>query len=208
MSMLNNFFKIIYRFICIKLLFNWLNNKIKIYFNFIIPNLRFLISKRIICDKNPICNQKTFFTGAGKIEIGDNCFFGYKLGGFHRGGSIEIQPRYKDSYIKIGNNIRTNNNIFFCAANYIEIGDNGYIGEHVTIFDYEAHAVDPYNRNDLGEIGKVIIGKNVWLGNNVTILKNSEIGENSIVGAGAVVAGKFPANVIIGGIPAKVIKNL
>lgn len=54
----------------------------------------------------------------------------------------------------------------------------------------------------------MIIGKNVWIGNNVTILKNSEVGDNTIIAAGAVVSGKFPANVIIGGVPAKTIKVL
>ncbi|UMB55472.1 hypothetical protein MKD41_08355 [Lutibacter sp. A64] len=43
---------------------------------------------------------------------------------------------------------------------------------------------------------------------NVTILKNSEVGDNSIVAIGAVVIGKFPKNVIIGGVPAKIIKTI
>ena len=74
--------------------------------------------------------------------------------------------------------------------------------------DHEAHGISPLERRQLGEIGKVIIGKNVWIGNNVTILKNSEVGENSIVATGAVVAGFFPSNVIIGGVPAKIIRNI
>ena len=76
------------------------------------------------------------------------------------------------------------------------------------VLDHEAHGVNPDERNKLGPIGKVIIGKNVWIGNNVTILKNSQVGDNSIVATGAVVSGKFPDNVIIGGIPAKVIRIL
>jgi acetyltransferase-like isoleucine patch superfamily enzyme len=159
-------------------------------------------------DKYPICEQKTLITGLGVVEIGSNCTFGYKLGGFHRGGSIEIQPRYKGSKIKIGNNVTTNNNLFFCAANYIEIGDDSLIGQNVCIMDHEAHGIDPAKRRQLGEIGSVVIGQNVWLGNNVSILKNSEIGDNTIVATGAVVSGKFPANVIIGGVPAKIIKGL
>nr|WP_288788550.1 DapH/DapD/GlmU-related protein [uncultured Fibrobacter sp.] len=51
----------------------------------------------------------------------------------------------------------------------------------------------------------VKIGNRVWIGNNATILKGTEIGENSVVAAGAVVSGKFPANVILGGVPAKII---
>jgi acetyltransferase-like isoleucine patch superfamily enzyme len=143
------------------------------------------------------------------VKIGKKCAFGYKLGGFHRGGSIEIQARYKNSVIKLGDNIATNNNIFICAANYIEIGNETLIGQYVMIIDHEAHGVDPCKRRGkIGEIGKVIVGKNVWIGSNVTILKNSEIGDNSIVAAGAVVSGKFPENVIIGGVPAKIIKRI
>src|ERR1019366_5361517 len=111
--------------------------------------------------------------------------FVYKLGGFHRGRSIQFQARYNDSKIKIGNNVSTNNNIMVCAANYIEIGDNTLIGQYVTMMDHDAHGIEPDKRRQVGVIGIIIIGKNVWLGNNVTILKNSEIGDNSILATGA-----------------------
>jgi len=74
--------------------------------------------------------------------------------------------------------------------------------------DHEAHGIKPDETRQLGEIGKAIIGKNAWVGNNVTILKNSEIGDNSIVATGSVVTGKFPANFIIGGIPANFIEEV
>jgi acetyltransferase-like isoleucine patch superfamily enzyme len=82
------------------------------------------------------------------------------------------------------------------------------IGEGVTIMDHEAHGIEPEKRRLTGEIGEIKIGSNVWIGNNVTILKNSFIGNNTIVAAGAIVSGTFPPNVIIGGIPAKVIRQL
>jgi acetyltransferase-like isoleucine patch superfamily enzyme len=142
------------------------------------------------------------------VEIGKACMLGFKLGGFNKGGSIELQARTKESKIIIGNNVLTNNNIFLCAANYIEIGDETLIGQNVTIMDFEAHGLQPDERRNLGEIGKVIIGKNCWLGNNVTVLKNSIIGDNTVIATGAVVTGIFPSNVIIGGVPAKIIKTL
>lgn len=175
---------------------------------FIIPNLYAIAKKRVVYDKIPNCNQKTLITGSGKVLIGDDCMFGYKPGGFHKGGCIEFQPRTQNAMIKLGKNVSTNNNLFFCASNYIEIGDDTLIGQYVTIMDFEAHGIEPTKRRKNGPIGKVIIGKNVWIGNNVTILKNSEVGENSIVATGAVVSGKFPSNVIIGGVPAKVIKTI
>jgi acetyltransferase-like isoleucine patch superfamily enzyme len=156
----------------------------------------------------PNCNQKVKLTGAGHIYIGRNCMFGFKLGGFHCGGCIEIQPRYNNSIIKIGNNVATNNNIFICAANKVVIEDDTLIGQNVTIMDHEAHGTASHLRRQVGKIGSVTICKNVWIGNNVIILKNTEIGENTIVAAGSVVSGKFPANAIIGGIPSKVIKLL
>jgi acetyltransferase-like isoleucine patch superfamily enzyme len=156
----------------------------------------------------PCCQQRTEFTGRGIVNIGKNCVFGYKIGGFWRNGVIEIQARYKDSIISIGNQVHTNNNIFICCANSIRIGDKTLIGQYVTIMDFEAHGIDPLKRNQIGEIGSISIGHNVWIGNNVTILKNTIIGNNSIVAAGAVVSGNFPENVVIGGVPAKIIKSI
>lgn len=180
----------------------------KQFFYFIYPNKINLIRKRIKYSTLPTFSQITICEGKGNVEIGSNCSFGYKLGGFHRGGSIELQARYQNSRIKIGNNVLTNNNIMICAAKNIVIGDNTLIGQYVTIIDHEAHSIDPNNRRKIGEIGEIIIGNNVWIGNNVSILKNSEIGDNSIVATGAVVTGKYPSNVIIGGVPAKIIKDL
>lgn len=177
--------------------------------NFVFPNCSDILNGNIqFNQKWPKCNQKTVLTGVGKTTIGLNCVFGYKLGGFHRHGIIEFQARYKDSQIILGNNVSTNNNIFFCAANLIEVGDDTLIGQYVTILDHEPHGIDPQKRRELGEVGKVLIGRNVLIGNNVTILKNTEVGDNSIIAAGAVVLGKFPRDVIIGGVPAKIIKKL
>lgn len=175
---------------------------------YLLPNIYPLLKQNVSWTTRPSFNQKIFFNGQGTVDIGANCSFGYKLGGFNYKGSIEIQARYKNSKIKIGNNISTNNNKFICAANYIEIGDDNLIGQNVTIMDHEAHGIEPDKRRQLGNIGKVLIGRNVWLGNNVTILKNSEIGDNSIVAVGAIVSGKFPANVVLGGVPAKIIKQI
>lgn len=156
----------------------------------------------------PRCQQKMEITGIGKVTIGKNCGFGYRIGGFWRRGSIELQTRYKNAEIFIGDKVHTNNNIFICAANKISIGANCRIGQGTMITDFEAHGSDPELRSKIGEIGKVEIGDNVWIGNNVTILKNSRVGKNLIIATGAVVNSAFPSNVIIGGIPAKVIKKI
>ena len=189
--------------------FRMINNMIRQLRMFIIPNLLLIISRKLEFDGSfPKCFQYTGITGIGKVEIGEDCMFGSRSGGFHRGGKIEFQARFKDASIVIGANVQTNNNIFICAGNRIKIGDNTLIGQNVTIMDFEAHGIDPDKRRQVGEIGQVIVGENVWIGNNVTILKNTKIGDNSIVATGSIVTHSFPANVIIGGVPAKIIRNI
>ena len=191
----------------------WLISRLRRNYNkfrfFILPNWYANYQGRIKLKGGiPICGQRLCITGNGTVEIGQNCSFGAKLGGFNKYGTVEIQPRKKNAKIQIGSNVLTNNNVFICSANYIEIGNDTLIGQNVTIMDYDAHCIEPQNRKMMGEVGKVIIGKNTWIGNNVSILKNVVLGENVIIGTGAVVTKSFPSNVIIGGVPAKIIKHI
>lgn len=144
----------------------------------------------------PFVNQRLLLQGKGIVEAGAGCAFGYRLGGRHRKGAIELQARYADARIVLGENVSVNNNLFICAAKLVTIGNDTLVGNNVTIFDHEAHGIHPGKRREAGEIGTVHIGTNVWIGNDVTILKNSAIGDNVIIAAGAVVPGKFPVNFI------------
>ena len=54
----------------------------------------------------------------------------------------------------------------------------------------------------------VCIGNNVWIGEGVCIMPGVTIGDNVIIGANAVVTHSFPKNVVIAGVPAKIIKTL
>lgn len=111
-------------------------NKLRYY---IWPNL--LTNTKVYSETIPQFQQKTFITGKGSVYIGKNCAFGYKPGGFHYGGSIELQARTPESQIKIGSNVTTNNNIFICSSGSIEIGDYTLIGQNVCIMDFEAHGI-------------------------------------------------------------------
>ena len=189
-------------------IFHSLEWRVKSLLNFWLPNWHSLANQRVVLGKNIRYNQHTIISGKGKVKIGDFSSFGYKPGGFHRGGSIEIQARTAKATVKIGKKVATNNNIFICSSNRIEIGDESLIGQGVTIMDFEAHGISPDERRMVGQIGKVKVGNNVWIGNNVIVLKNTVIGDNSIVAAGAVVSGTFPDKVVIGGVPAKIIKYI
>ena len=55
---------------------------------------------------------------------------------------------------------------------------------------------------------KVVLGKNVWVGAHATILPGVTIGDNAVIAAGAVVTKDVPANAVVGGVPAKVLKMI
>jgi acetyltransferase-like isoleucine patch superfamily enzyme len=183
-------------------------NAVNYFRYFVIHNSIYFKKKKYLFFNTPSFNVRTIFRGDGIVSIGHRCVFGSKSGGNHKFGTVEFQARYKQAQIILEDNIWTNNNILIIASNYIKIGSNTLIGQNVTIMDFEAHDIMPEKRKLIGEIGKIDIGNNVWIGNNVVILKNSIIGENSIIAAGAIVSGVFPSNVIIGGVPAKVIKQI
>ena len=176
------------RFLRLKSIFNN-------YYKFYVPNFKKIKRGDLKFRGLPVCHQKMILYGNGELNIGHNCVFGYRIGGHFHKGYIDIQLRDDNAKVSIGDNVSTNNNLLICAYNSIQIGDDTLIGLDVSILDHEAHGIAPDKRRQLGEIGTVKIGNNVWLGNNVTILKNTEIGNNTIVAAGAVVSGSFPANV-------------
>ncbi len=201
-NIINTPYSVMYK--CLKSLYRYY----KVTFLFLIPNFFAIINKKLIFKNLPTVSQLVKCSGKGKVFIGKDCLFGYRLGGFNKYGYIELQARYEDAVITIGDNVLFNNNIFICAANKIIIGNYSLIGQYVTIMDFEAHGTKIADRHKIGKIGSNNIGENVWIGNNVTLLKNSLIGDNSIIATGAVVAGSFPQKVIIGGVPAAIIKKI
>lgn len=115
-------------------------------------------------------------------------------------------------YINNGKNLNIGKNVFinfdctFLTLGGITIEDDVLIGPKVSLIT-ENHPLDPKHRKGL--IGKpILIKKNAWIGANATILPGVTIGENSIVAAGSVVSKNVPDNVIVGGIPAKFIKEI
>ena len=106
---------------------------------------------------------------------------------------------------------------FKCDYGYnIKVGDNFYANFDCVILDvcpvchiYTAtHPLDAEERCSGAEYGKpVTIGDNVWLGGRSVITPGVTIGNNVVVAAGAVVVKDVPDNVVVGGNPAKIIKE-
>lgn len=93
------------------------------------------------------------------------------------------------------------------AAQNITIGDSCMLASGCYVTDADWH--DLYNRVQIvGRTAPVVLHDNVWVGDSAIVCKGVTIGENSIVGAGAVVTKDVPANVVVAGNPAKVVKTL
>jgi acetyltransferase-like isoleucine patch superfamily enzyme len=91
----------------------------------------------------------------------------------------------------------------------IELGDEIQTGPYVYITDqnHSYEAIDePVGWQQPTEAG-VKIGSGSWLGANVVILPGTTLGKNTTVAAGAVVRGTFPDHVVLGGVPAKVLRH-
>lgn len=109
-------------------------------------------------------------------------------------------------HTKIGKNVFINFDCVFLDLGGIIIEDNVLIAPKVSLLS-EGHLIEPENRHAL--VPKAIhIKKNAWIGAGATILQGVIIGENSVVAAGSVVSKDVPDNVIVGGTPAKIIKEI
>ncbi len=109
--------------------------------------------------------------------------------------------------LEIGDNTYFTSNVHLECVHSIRIGAACAISWGVSIIDDDHHKVIYKSPKKENRKPKVEIGDHVWIGCNVTILKNTVIGQNSIIAAGSVVKGEFPNNVLIGGNPARVLKN-
>jgi acetyltransferase-like isoleucine patch superfamily enzyme len=129
-------------------------------------------------------------------EVGDNT----KIGAF-----VEVQKN-----ATIGKNCKISSHTFICEG--VTIEDEAFIGHSVTFIN------DSYPRATTGsgqmqteqdwKVERTIVKKGASIGSGSTILANVVIGEKAIVGAGSVVTKDVPANAIVAGNPAKVLRYI
>ena len=155
----------------------------------------------------PINSSPLLAQGAGKISFAKNVHVGVENDADFWNSYAFFNPRNENAKIEIAENVWVGNRFVAIAEGPgIFIGKNTLIGNGVKIYDSDFHSTAPEVRlSAMPKRAAVKIAEDVWIGDNVMILKGSEIAEHSVVAAGAVVAGKFPAGVILGGVPAKII---
>ncbi len=119
-----------------------------------------------------------------------------------------FQPFYTDSgkNIRLGRNVFINSGCRFQDQGGITIGDGSLVGHNVVLATLN-HDLDPAHRADLLP-APIVIGKNVWIGAHATVLPGVTVGDNAVIAAGAVVTKDVPADSVVGGVPARVLKTI
>lgn len=135
------------------------------------------------------CSVNIFLNSKGSIKVGDYVFM----------NSVSMRIDYN-----------------------LEIGSHCLFGPNVTIWDTKSHPLSPKLRHaqceHIAKVGKIdsyeasgsniTIGNDVWVGMNSLILGGVNIGSGSVIAAGSIVTRDVPSRVLVGGIPARVIKKL
>jgi acetyltransferase-like isoleucine patch superfamily enzyme len=177
--------------------------------------------------KQIFLGRHVIFHNSKNIAFGKNCTIenGVNIDGFCNskvsfGSCVKI-----GSYTKIlvtshlqkmgkglimGDNCSIGDFSFMGCAGGIKIGNDVIMGQYVS-FHSENHNFSNKNLliREQGVNHKGIeLSNNIWVGAKVTFLDGAFVADNTVVAAGAVVSGHFPSNVVIGGVPAKILKYL
>ncbi len=116
-------------------------------------------------------------------------------------------PFYADfgRNIHIGKGVFINSSCHFQDQGGIFIGDHTLIGHNVVLATIN-HDMNPCDRHNIYK--PIRIGNRVWIGSNVVVTQGVTIGDGAVIAAGAVVTKDVAPNTVVGGVPAKFIRNI
>lgn len=138
------------------------------------------------------------------FNIGKKSHIGYNV-------ILHREHKLSNGKIKIGNNVLLADNVKIDYSGEVIIKDNVWLSDCVHIHTH-SHKLTKnrinWDKNEI-ETTHLTIEKNSWLGDGVIVLPSVRyIGENSIIGAGSVVTKDMPRNVVCGGNPCVIIRNM
>ena len=121
--------------------------------------------------------------------------------------SVAVFPPFHSEFGKnlvLGRDVFINAGCRFQDTGGITLGDGTLVGHGTTLTTLD-HALDPDRRADMVP-APVVIGRKVWLGAGVTVVPGVTIGDGAVVGAGAVVTRDVPADAVVAGVPARLLR--
>lgn len=151
------------------------------------------LAARIATSVKIVCRD---FVAGRLLYLGDNVNVGY-------GGTMT-----STATVRIGDRVTIGQHTILNANYPIEVGDNVGTGSYLAIWTHGYHFGHGPLDGSVTTLAPVRIGRNVWLGFHVTILPGVSVGENTIVAAGSVLTRDAPADVLVGGVPARIRKSI
>jgi acetyltransferase-like isoleucine patch superfamily enzyme len=151
--------------------------------------------------------QLPYLTGQGRLVLGNDVRLSGKSS-FGFGNRFRADPE-----IVLGDGTFIGHGCSLTAAGSIRIGRHCLLAAGVSVRDFDGHPLDAVRRR-AGEptppedVKPIHIGDDVWLGNGALIMKGVTIGSRAVVAARAVVTHDVPPDVVVAGIPARVVKHL
>ncbi|WP_233532124.1 acyltransferase [Paenibacillus alkalitolerans] len=148
----------------------------------------------------PSIKGKMYLNKFGQLSIGR----GFKVVALPWATQVTVE---KGAVLSIGDDVFINAGCGIAATKEIHIGNHVRIGPRTSILDSDYHQLDadvPLDRLHR----PIIIEDNVWIGTRCTILPGVTIGKNSVIAAGSIVNKDIPPNVVAGGVPAKIIREI
>jgi acetyltransferase-like isoleucine patch superfamily enzyme len=152
---------------------------------------------------------------ASPMLLGKRVIFQVARGGEARVGKcfrtcrdVEILV-YPGGRLDIGDHVYVGHASVIACSGHLSIGSDTLIADMVTIRDKD-HGIAPGTliRKSKGNVREISIGHNCWLGSKVTVTAGSAMGDNVVVGANSVVTKRFGNNLLLGGVPALVIRSI
>jgi acetyltransferase-like isoleucine patch superfamily enzyme len=116
--------------------------------------------------------------------------------------------RCHEGIVEIGAKTVLGQECTISAYQRVRIGEQCVVADRAMFIDFDHGVVDVERPIRLQGIYKrdVVVGSNVWVGYGACILRGVRVGDNSIIGSNSVVTRDVPANAVVGGVPAKVIR--
>jgi len=190
----------------------------------LIPLLRFLVRNRMITPKYAVLAlrllRRRFLTPTGRRMVLDGMLFLGPRVALEIGRTARVRfgrwvwighgtkIRCHEGEVRIGDKTVLGQECTISAYQHVSIGEQCIVADRVMMIDFDHNVAEVERPIRLQGIYKrdVHVGNNVWIGYGAQILRGVTVGDNAIIGASAVVTKDVPANAVVAGAPARVVR--
>jgi acetyltransferase-like isoleucine patch superfamily enzyme len=133
----------------------------------------------------------------GQVRFGRLCWIG-----------DGTKVRCHEGVVEIGSKTVIGQECTISAYRRVRIGEQCVIADRAMFIDFDHGVVDverPIRKQGI-YMRDTVVGSNVWIGYGACVLRGVRVGDNSVIGTNAVVTKDVPANAVVGGVPARVIR--